>query len=543
MQNDELANQANGRHGLSRRHFLRRSAIALPFLSNLPSATELLGFDGEMQSSRDVQFRSSLNYHPEGLYVWDIWFFTRGDEVHLLHLQKKRPDSKRPDKDDGAIGHAVTTDLLNWKELPPALYKGPMGSIDDLDLFTGCAIEHEGKFYLFYTARSSVEKGLRQRTCLATSDDAVNWKKHPEPVIVPDERWYTQDDCRDLIIQQHPETREFHGFYAAGVSAKELVRKNVIAHVRSRDLIHWTHEAPAFVPISQAVVECPDVFFLGNRWWITCNAGHQYGARAKFSDPYVTWGTIYASSDHLEGPYREGSDNVLIGSMEFNGFCCRSAVWEGRRHLFYGQGERIGQIDQGNVTTGTLTTPKDLRASSPGMLRIIYSPIIEKRAGAELMRQPVSSQLIEVGDRFGTSGEWIASTSQLSANSPESWSARLCGTKTQSFLFSADVSLNRGRAIGLLFRERLAVLLDHQEQSITFTQLPELHRLDCRRVSLAHGSSNVLRLVAKSEFFEVYLNDELILNFVRYLPAKGRLGFYVEEGQGVFSNVRAVELT
>jgi len=46
MKNDELASQADGRHGLNRRHFLRRSAIALPFLSNLSGATELLGLDG-----------------------------------------------------------------------------------------------------------------------------------------------------------------------------------------------------------------------------------------------------------------------------------------------------------------------------------------------------------------------------------------------------------------------------------------------------------------------------------------------------------------
>jgi hypothetical protein len=34
----------------------------------------------------------------------------------------------------------------------------------------------------------------------------------------------------------------------------------------------------------------------------------------------------------------------------------------------------------------------------------------------------------------------------------------------------------------------------------------------------------------------------LLLNFVRYEPAQGRFGFYVEAGEGTFSDIRAVEL-
>jgi beta-fructofuranosidase len=524
---------------LTRRYFLR-SVIGLPFAT---SALKTLSFArGQSSSSEPTSTRDRLNYHPEGLYVWDIWFFTRGDEVHLLHLQKKRPGSTRPEEYDGAIGHAVSTDLLSWKELPPALFRGSEGSLDDLDLFTGCAIAHEENFYLFYTARMRREKGIYQRICLATSDDAIHWEKYPQPVIEPDPRWYTKEDCRDLIIQKHPETGEFHGFYAAGVPKTELVERNVIAHVRSRDLIHWTHEPPVFLPVGQAVVECPDVFFLNGRWWMTCNAGHHYGARAGFSDPYVTWGTIYASAERIEGPYRQGEDNVLIGSMEFNGFCCRSAVWKGRRYLFYGQGERIDGRDRGKPTTGTITTPKELLVSPQGNLQPVYSPLIEQRAERELIAQPTSSELIEIGGRFGTPGEWNAGAKQILATSPKSWSVRICGPDAESFIFTADLSLQSGRGIGLLFRQSLAVFLDNQEQALVFTHLTQLQRLDCRRIHVEHGHPYRMRVVAKEEFFEVYLDDQLILNFVRYEPPRGRFGFYVEAGEGTFSNVRAMDL-
>jgi sucrose-6-phosphate hydrolase SacC (GH32 family) len=411
-----------------------------------------------------------------------------------------------------------------------------------LDLWTGCAIAYQGTLYLFYTARSSQDKGRYQRICLATSKDAIHWEKHPGPVIVPDLRWYTKEDCRDLIVQQHPETGEFHGFYAAGVQRTELVERNVIAHVRSHDLIHWTHEPPAFLPVGQAVVECPDVFFLGDRWWMTCNAGHQYGARAHFADPHVSWGTIYASAERIEGPYLESEDNVLIGSMEFNGFCCRSAVWKGHRYLFYGQGERMDRRDRGEPTTGAITTPKELRVSLQGNLRPVYSPLVEQRIGTELIAQEPSSQLVEIGGRFGTPGEWYAGDGQVLTVSPRSWSVRVYRPEADSFILTADLALQNGRAIGLLFRESLAVLLDYQEQALFFTSLPQLQRLDSRRVRLQYDHRYRLRVVAKQEFFEVYLNDELILNFVRYQPTKGRFGLYVEAGKGIFSAVRAVSL-
>lgn len=530
---------SSDRLSTTRRGFIQ-SAIGAPIVLGAMQTSNLAA--PQSSPANQAARAGRLNYHPEGLYFWDAWYFTKGDEAHVINLQKKRPGSTRPDEYDGALGHAVSTDLLTWKELPPALYRGAPGSIDDLDLFTGWTLEHQGKFYLYYTARAQRENGMLQRTCLATSDDAITWKKHPEPVIVPDPRWYTPEDCRDIVIQQHPETGEFHGFYAAAQRRKELTERCVIAHVRSRDLIHWTHEPPAFVPEGHSIVECPDVFYLDGRWWMTCNAGHLYGARAKFGDPYVTWGTIYASSDRLEGPYREPEDNVLIGSMEFNGFCCRTIVWKGKRYLLYGQGERLNRQDRGEDTTGTLTTPKELRVTKAGNLQPVYSPLIEQRAGAALVANPTASQLDEVGGRFGTSGEWRVEGTTIRAASAKSWSARLCAPETDSFIMTAEVRLDRGRAIGVVLKNDLTVFLDFQEGCITFTHLWRLQKLDARRVRLEYKRPYALRVIAKAEFFEVYLDDDLVLNFVRYQPAKGRLGLFIEAGEGSFAKVRAMKL-
>lgn len=539
----------------SRRGFLV-TALAAPPLAAALGTSRLAAMPTMKNAQQPATAAGRLNYHPEGMYFWDSWYFTRGDEVHVIHLQKKRPGSTRPDADDGALGHAVSTDMLTWKELPVALRPGAPGSIDDNEIWTGCTYEHAGKYYLYYTARTLREKGTIQRICLATSDDTITWKKHPEPVIVPDSRWYTKHDCRDLTIHRHPQTGEFHGFYPATLNSTELVETTAIAHVRSRDLINWTHEPPVFTPQGYGVVEVPDVFYLDNRWWMILLTGHAYGSRAEFSDPNIVSGTIYASSDRLEGPYREGKDNVLIGSMQFNGFSCRTLERAGKRYLFYTQTERVDNHDGRPSTLGTITTPKELRVTADKRLIATYSPLIEQRAGGELMNNPKLSELDKIeGWKFGTGGEWKATGNKIYGASPKSWSARACGPETESFILTGDARLDRGRSIGLLFRavrflpetreplaHSLAVMLDYREQSVIFTELSWMYRHDARRVNLAYGQTYRLRVIAKREFFEVYIDDALVLNFVRYDPLKGRFGVFVEAGEGMFSNLRAVSL-
>ena len=76
-------------------------------------------------------------------------------------------------------GHAVSKDLVHWEYLPLAL--APSEEYDDYQkggCFSGSAIEHEGKLYVFYTATANHGNGSEQSQCLAISEDGINFEKY-----------------------------------------------------------------------------------------------------------------------------------------------------------------------------------------------------------------------------------------------------------------------------------------------------------------------------------------------------------------------------
>ena len=150
-----------------------------------------------------------MNYRPKGMWVWDPWCVADGaGTVHLFHLQQH----ERPEDGDwnlSPMGHAVSNDLLHWKELPSVL--PPSEAVrddDDRQAWTGCAIPHNGRINLFYTMRGSASDGRIQAIGLARSEDGVHFERYSgNPVLRPDQRWYCTAaaptpgvvDCRDTF--------------------------------------------------------------------------------------------------------------------------------------------------------------------------------------------------------------------------------------------------------------------------------------------------------------------------------------------------------
>ncbi len=166
-------------------------------------------------------------------------------------------------------GHAVSDDLVHWRELPVAIAPTP-GSPDRGGVFSGCLVNDGGTPVAIYTGVN--ETYDVQVQCLAAgSPDLMTWEKYAgNPVIgdVPAELGQTRDfrdpfvwrgdDCWYMILASH----------IAGVGGAVLL-------YRSRDLRGWQYRHPLFVgdkARNGRNFECPNFFPLGDKWVLIVSA-------------------------------------------------------------------------------------------------------------------------------------------------------------------------------------------------------------------------------------------------------------------------------
>lgn len=150
-------------------------------------------------------------------------------------------------------GHAVSSDLVHWEELPIALYPDRTYE-DDGGCFSGSAVEKDGKLYLFYT---SVSHGLGQTQSVAVSEDGLHFTKYDgNPVIPKNPLGYP--DFRD------PKVTQIDGkWYMVVGTGNETTGKVLL--FTSEDLLSWNYVGILFEgPEYAHCIECPDFFRMGD---------------------------------------------------------------------------------------------------------------------------------------------------------------------------------------------------------------------------------------------------------------------------------------
>jgi fructan beta-fructosidase len=212
-------------------------------------------------------------------------------------------------------GHAVSTDLIHWEELPPALYPDVHGT-----MFSGSAVVdykntagfNSGKtpaMVAVYTA-DSPEKEVQ---CLAWSlDRGRTWTKYEgNPVIDSRAKWNSKDTRDPKVFRYEPNNewvmvlneRDGHSIYT------------------SANLKEWRYESHV-----TGFWECPDLFELPvdgdekNKKWVMYGASGTYMTGAfdgkKFTPEsgkhYYTTGTVYAAQTFTDIPASDGR-RIQIG--------------------------------------------------------------------------------------------------------------------------------------------------------------------------------------------------------------------------------------
>jgi len=218
----------------------------------------------------DRHFRPFYHFTPQANWINDPngLVYYRG-EYHLFY--QYHPDSSVW----GPMhwGHAVSKDLMNWKELPVALYPDENGTI-----FSGSAVidwkNTAGFGEEAMVAVFTHDQKDRQVQSLAYSTDCGRtWTKYAgNPVLLPPDGLR---DFRDPKVFWYAENGQAHWVMV-------LAAYNAVRFFTSPDLIHWT-PASIFGEVHGAhegVWETPDIFKLlvvgtgESRWVLTAGIGH-----------------------------------------------------------------------------------------------------------------------------------------------------------------------------------------------------------------------------------------------------------------------------
>jgi beta-fructofuranosidase len=211
-----------------------------------------------------VHFAPRANWmnDPNGLIFWN-------GRYHLFYQYNPHGTAHA----NVSWGHAVSDDLLHWKDLPMALVPTP-GSADEDGCWSGCAVVKDGRVYLLYTG---VRAGC-QRPCLARAldDDLTSFEKIAVPAI-------EEEPLPGLTGFRDHTVRVVGGEFRQLVGAGSPELGGCVLEYRSEDLISWEY-CGVFLSAKQVGLtgdmwECPDFFPIGGQWYLVVSQ-HVNGAPA-----------------------------------------------------------------------------------------------------------------------------------------------------------------------------------------------------------------------------------------------------------------------
>jgi beta-fructofuranosidase len=240
-----------------------------------------------------------------GPELGDVEVFPHGDEIHLFHLTLPNHD---------VVQHVVSTDGLAWRALPSAIRTSDPGEGPDDDMiYTMSVTEHDGAFYMVYTALGRAEAGRIQRVAVATSNDLIRWTKHTaNPVAEADPRWYEATPLeRGRVSWRDPKPIKVGDTFYAVICGRENVgpflRRGCAGLLKSKDLLEWEVLPPLFAPRRYWDLECPQVFTVDGHYYLTAalmeDRGQHYWQAPTFDGPYTTPadGGVLAPMGHYAG--------------------------------------------------------------------------------------------------------------------------------------------------------------------------------------------------------------------------------------------------
>ena len=286
----------------------------------------------------------NIFYKPKDGWVGDTIPFAHDGKFYIYYLHDERKGNTQDEYGYRTSWNLlITEDGVNVKDCKVVL---PVGEYDDADYacYTGSVIEgNDGNFHMFYTAQNNYNPKYHrdgkplQYVAHAISTDLINWEKLPELTFGADESIYEPFDWRDPFVFYNEDEKCFDMLLAARLRGASEKNGGCVGLCRSYDLVNWKAMSPFYNPKSYMTHECPDLFKLGNKWYLVYST---------FSEKFVTH---YRMSDKLSGPWTSPIEDTFDGRAFY---AAKTAQVGDKRMAFAWVPTKRGESDFGQYEWG-----------------------------------------------------------------------------------------------------------------------------------------------------------------------------------------------
>lgn len=472
-------------------------------------------------------------YRPVEGYLGDVIPYYEDGVFYLFYLYAHRNPEKYG---EGTSWYLITTtDFVCFTEYGEVL-KHENCECQDLNAFTGSIIKWKETYYLYYTGYNAhpqycVHQVPQQAVMVARGKDLFNWEKLPQYTFYTSDALYEFSDWRDPFVFWNSKAGKYFMLLAARKNTGPKRRRGCIGLCTSDNLLDWTVEQPFFAPDLYMTHECPEVFQMGE-WW--------YLLYSTFSEKFATH---YRVSRSIDGPWAAPEDDTIDSRCFYAG---KTASDGEKRYIFGWIPTKKQESDYEDYEWAGNLVIHELRQNSDGTLRVCMPESIDRYFSN---RRKVTW--------YYKMGKYSKGKDEVCLDVPTSFGAVLTeqdlpvcckiscrmkfseGTKSLGIMLKSDETMDTSYYIRLEpGRNRMVFDMWPRKQKLPGADTWEIdgHRaffVESERFYEFMGADEcTLSMILCDTMCVVYLNGSKAMTVRMYLIPNGKLGFFVSEGRG-----------
>ena len=454
----------------------------------------------------------------EGAWVGDVMPLVDDGKLELYYLY----DTDHNGQAYHPIYRFTTGNLYEYQDDGEVI---PCGNFGDPDLALGTGsvlLGQDGMYHCFYTGHNDGNGSPfgpgKECVMHAISSDKVNWTKLLEDTFYAPEN-YSTDDFRDPEVFWNEDEQ----CYWMLVAAHENTLGGVVVKYTSTDLSNWTFCGPIFAPQNQYMLECPDLFEMGDRWYLT-----------------YSWDctTYYAVGDSMNGPFTVPEDNTLDGN-NFVFYAPKTAELNGQRYLCGWIGRNFQEQDVGMYQWAGSLLIHQLEQLEDGSLGICAPETLENYF---TQSQPIQA--------VGTAGSVSEKDGAYQLKGTKEPAVIDLDMRKPTFTLTCDVTVDGSGCAGFAFGQPdqdyssysgLALDTAHgclRYEGAALTDLNSTDPMVYTKFDFEPGVTHHLKMVAENEIVILYIDGEKALSSRIYNSIDGaHMGIFAAGADAVFENL------